>query len=127
MKSLDEYISDQSKYQLNTQGLGTLIISFKYANGCGSKGNQKFLKTIWGVNIESTCIGHDIRWELAENYDDLIEANEIFDNDLKKICDQESNWFTRPIRRMRIAKYISAVELYGTNSYAQKRGFDRRV
>ena len=79
---------------------------------------------MWGINIESACIIHDIEWEKAKNYEELILANENFDNNLKLITDYESaNDFTRGFRRLRIAKYVSAVELIGTEIYAKERGF----
>ena len=97
---------------------------FHYANGCGAKNGIKVPPTIWFANIEAACIIHDIEWQLSKNYNDLVFANENFDDNLKIICDKESNSFTSWFRRMRIAKYVSAVELIGTANYADERGFD---
>ena len=94
-----------------------------HSNGCGSKGGFQFPSTMWGVNIEAACNIHDIEWYAADSYEELLEANERFDNNLKKICDTESNTCMAWIRRMRIAKYISGVEIVGTHVYAVERGF----
>lgn len=124
MITLLEYYDDINKYKLNRNGLGRIDVSFSYANGCGAKGGVKFPDTMWFVLIISACIGHDVRWALAKCFADLVEANEIFDNDLKKICDYESNTPMQWVRRQRIAKYISGVELKGIYDYAEERGFE---
>lgn len=96
----------------------------KYANGCGSKEGIKFPDTIYFTSIISSCIIHDIEWEKSECYQDLLDANERFDNNLKKITDKESiNNIMRWFRRLRIAKYVSGVELVGTKAYAIERKF----
>ena len=123
VKSLEEFLGDVFKYKLDTHSTHLLREFFDCANGCGAKGGQKFPHTIYGVDIESACIGHDLDWRIAENYKEVLQGNERFDNNLKKICDPQSNWFTRPLRRLRIAKFVSAVELYGTEEYANERGF----
>jgi len=101
----------------------SLMNGFNFCNGCGAKGGVNVPDHMWFVDIVSACNIHDIEWALAKKHEDLIVANENFDNNLKKICDKESNWFTRPIRRMRIAKYVSSVELYGTKNYSKERNF----
>jgi len=124
MQSFEEFLRDVQKYKLDTTSIQSLKTAFKYTNGCGSKGGIHFPPTMWGVHIEVACNLHDIRWSNAENMKDLLIANEQFDNDLKTICDTESmNDFTRWMRRMRIAKYVSGVELVGTDNEAVKRGF----
>jgi len=125
MITFEQFIADIQHYKLNTivKNSEKLRVSFKYANGCGSKGGVHFPSTIWGVNIESACNIHDIEWQMAKNFSGLIKANENFDNNLKLICDKKSNSFTAWFRRMRIAKYVSGVELVGTDSYAIERGF----
>ena len=96
----------------------------KYANGCGSKGGQKFPDTMYFISIVAACTIHDIEWALAMSYHDLLDANERFDNNLKRITDKESmNDVMRWLRRSRISKYVSGVELFGTYNYANERGF----
>jgi len=127
MQTYNDFLDNIIKYDLDILEIHSLKLSFSYSNGCGAKGGVRFPSTIWFVNIEAACNLHDIRWKEAHNYQDLLDANEQFDNDLKKICDSESLFnITRWLRRLRIAKYVSGVELYGTESYAQERGFDRR-
>ena len=124
MKSLEEFLGDVFKYKLKTPSTHELRTSYKYANGCGSKGGYKVPKTMWGVNIESACISHDIEWMLARDYEELKEANSNFARNLKRITDYESmNNFTRWIRRYRISSYTSGVALKGTPVYAKERGF----
>jgi len=123
MKSLELFKLDIEKYGLNYKS-ENLRLDYSYANGCGAKGGIPFPPTMWFVNIESACIIHDIEWQLAQNYQELLDANENFDNNLKLITDYESlNDATRWIRRMRISKYVTGVELKGTDSYALERGF----
>ena len=123
LKSLEEFLGDVFKYKLDTHTTAILREYFSCANGCGKSGGQKFPSTIYGVDIESACYNHDVDWAAATNYKEVLQGNERFDNNLKKICDPQSNWFTRPLRRLRIAKFVSAVELYGTEEYANERGF----
>ena len=125
MLTFDDFWADVCLYKLE---LGLKHFDYKtgikYANGCGAKGNIKFPDNMYFVSIISACIIHDIEWYNAKSYQDLLDSNERFDNNLKKICDTESmNDLTRWFRRMRIAKYVSGVELYGTGSYAEERGF----
>lgn len=61
---------------------------------------------------------------MAVCYQDLLDANERFDNNLKIITDSRSgNNFMRWLRRSRVAKYVSGVELIGTDAYAKERDF----
>jgi len=123
MKTYEQFLADIYKYKLVCD-MDNLKISFQYANGCGAKGGVQFPSTMWGINIESACNIHDIDWKLAKSHQELLDANERFDNNLKKITDHESmNDFTRWARRLRVAKYVSGVELYGTQTYATERGF----
>ena len=123
MKSLEFFLDDVFMYRLKVPSTHLLRISYKYANGCGAKGGVKFPRTMWGLDIESTCIGHDIVWQLAQSYKDLQEGNEDFDDNLKIIIDAESNFIMKRLRRWRAAKYITEVELIGTPNEAEKRGF----
>lgn len=125
MQTYDQLLEDISKYRLETcLKPFQLRDGMQYANGCGAKGGTKFPDTMYFILVVAACIIHDIEWELSESYKELLEANERFDNNLKKICDQESmNDVTRWLRRSRIQKYVSGVELYGTESYAIERGF----
>ena len=55
---------------------------------------------------------------------DVIDANGRFYRNLKKITDKESCCKLMAfLRRQRIAKYVSGVELIGTHSYLKQRGF----
>lgn len=125
MQTLKKLISDIIKYKLDTGNIGDIRSKFIHANGCGSKGGYKFPSSFLRVYIESTCSLHDMMWELAESYDDLVEANEIFDNNLKRVCDAESMVVMRWIRRQMISYYISGVELVGTPAEARKRNFEK--
>lgn len=128
MITLEEFTEDVAKYDLDISKIINISVAFLYANGCGAKGGMKFPSTMWFVSIIAACIIHDIDWALAKCYQDLLDGNERFDNNLKKICDKESLYdITRWARRMRIAKYVNGVELHGTESYAKERGFDRRL
>jgi len=125
MLTFDDFWADVCLYKLE---LGFKYHEYengiKYANGCGAKGGIKFPDTMYYISVISACIIHDIDWYKATCYQDLLDANERFDNNLKKICDRDSmNDLTKWFRRMRIAKYVSGVELYGTESYAKDRGF----
>ena len=119
------FIEEVERYRLDAP-----IINYDdyrtHCNGCGSKGGVKFPDTMWGVDIEAACNIHDIGWARAKTYEDLVEANEVFDNNLKKIVDAESNSFTVWFRRMRVAKYVSAVELKGTDTYAKENNLMKR-
>lgn len=122
MSRYSGFVYDIEKYGLETKAYD--IVAFQYANGCGAKGGFKFPSMMYGVDIKTACNIHDIEWQLAECYADLLDANENFDNNLKKICDQESaNNFMRWLRRLRIAKYVNGVEIHGTMAYAIERGF----
>ena len=127
MKSISDVIEDIHTYNIDTQDvtIGDIQKYFPQANGCGAKNGIKVPKTIYLANIETACILHDIRWHLATDYDDLITANERFDDDLKRICDAESCCgFMKFIRRKRISTYVDAVELIGTYDYAKEQGFE---
>ncbi len=101
-----------------------MLANISHANGCGAKGGIKFPDTMYFVNVSAACCIHDIEWELAEHYQDLLDANERFDNNLKSITDAESsNNLMTWLRRSRISKYVSGVELVGTDAYAEERGF----
>ncbi len=117
MQSLIQFELDIEIYDLNTNGLLATVIhnAFKFSNGCGAKGGIKFPSTMWFLNIESACSLHDIHWELAKDYSDLLSANEIFDNNLKKIIDKDSNFIMKRLRRLRAAKYVNEVELLYEN------------
>ena len=126
MLTLDQFRNYIDTYHLEftiPMSISQVILEFPYANGCGAKGGTMFPATIWGINIEAACDIHDIEWKLSKSVKDLLFANENFDNNLKRICDPQSNKLTRWLRRFRIAKYVSGVELIGTNAYAIKRGF----
>lgn len=126
MQTLKKLISDIIKYKLDAGGIGDIQSKFIHANGCGSKGGYKFPSSFLGVYIESACSLHDMMWELAESYSDLVEANEIFDNNLKRISDAESIVVMRWIRRQMISYYISGVELIGTPTEARNRNFKKK-
>ena len=123
MQAYSKFVTDIDKYDLSHIPV-TYNQFTNMCNGCGSKGGFKFPSTMWLVNIEVACNIHDVDWSKAQCWSDLLKANERFDNNLKIICDDESNWFMIPIRRQRIAKYVTGVELYGTVGYALERGFD---
>jgi len=125
MQTFEEFWYDIQRYELETYlKYHELKNGIKYANGCGSKGGVKFPDTMYFVLIIAACIIHDIEWQFAKCYQDLLDANERFDNNLKKITDEESmNDVMRWLRRSRISKYVSGVELVGTESYAKERGF----
>lgn len=124
MVKVSQFMKDINNYDLYSSLDDDILINgFHYANGCGAKGGKKFPNKFLWVSIISACIIHDIEWALSANFLDLKVANENFDNNLKKICDTESNWFTRPLRRRFIGYYITGVELYGTPQYARERGF----
>ena len=123
MKTIAKLLKAIKKYDL-LHVSDDLLRDIIYANGCGAKNGIKVPPTIWGVNISPACQLHDIDWEIATCYQDLLDANERFDNNLKKITDYESaNDIMRWIRRSRISKFVSAVELLGTENYAEERGF----
>jgi len=123
MQSYESFLRDIKKYNLSIS-VADARTGYRYCNGCGAKGGFHFPSTIWFVVVEAACNIHDIKWQKATSIDDLLKANEDFDNDLKKICDSESqNDITMFIRRMRIAKYVSGVEVVGTPAYAKERGF----
>ena len=126
MKSLEDFLTDCELYKLKVASIHGIRLNFKYANGCGAKGGIKFPKTMWGLNIESTCVAHDISWQMAKSLEDLLEGNEDFDDNLKLIIDAESNFIMKRLRRMRASKYITEVELLGTPSEAKRRGFGKR-
>lgn len=98
-----------------------------YTNGCGAKGGMQFPGTMWFLSIVSACDIHDIDWTMATCTEDLIAANEVFDNNLKRIIDKDSNFIMKRLRRMRAAKYVTEVELIGTRGEAIKRGFDLSI
>jgi len=127
MLTYGKFLDDVYKYKLEMietlQNHEKLSIYFSYANGCGAKSGIRFPSTMWGVNIEAACNLHDMEWALSTSYVDLLESNERFDNNLKRITDRESNSFTAWLRRMRVAKYVTGVELVGTRNYAIERGF----
>lgn len=128
MQTYDQLCEDIATYKLETcLKPFELRNGIKYANGCGAKGGAKFPDTMYLISIISACTLHDIEWKLSETYQDLLDANERFDNNLKKICDQESmNDLMRWLRRSRIHKYVDGVELVGTDSYAKERGFENK-
>ncbi len=125
MQTFEEFWSDLNEFQLDSAySYHELKLGIKYANGCGAKGGVKFPDTMYFISIIAACIIHDIEWQLAGCHQDLLDANERFDNNLKKITDSKSsNDVMRWLRRSRIAKYVSGVELKGTNAYAAERGF----
>jgi len=124
MITFDDLWDDICTYKLKSKYKShELKKGIQYANGCGAKGGVKFPSTMGLVSIVAACIIHDIEWELAKCFQDLIDANERFDNNLKRITDNESNVVTRWIRRQMISYYVSGVELVGTEAYAKERGF----
>ncbi|MCU7836521.1 MAG: hypothetical protein KZQ83_14890 [gamma proteobacterium symbiont of Taylorina sp.] len=125
MKSLVEFLYDIEKYDLDVSDIKNLQVAYSYANGCGS--SFKVPTTMWGLNIESACILHDIRWTIAKCWADLVEANQKFKRDLKRIIKLASNWFMTRLRYTRAFLYSSIVKVFGTRSYAKKRDFDLPV
>lgn len=124
MQSFEELWYDVHDYKLELYlKYHQLEKGMKHANGCGSKGGVKFPDTMYFVSIISACTIHDIEWELAKCYQDLLDSNGRFNRNLKRITDKESNSIMAWLRRMRIAKYVAGVELIGTDAYAKERGF----
>lgn len=122
MQTYEQFLENITKYKLVVTSRN-IRRDYQYANGCGAKGGIKFPKTMWGLNIEPACIAHDIGWNSAKSLKDLQKENEIFDNNLKRIIDVESNFLMVRLRRLRAAKYVTEVELLGTKAYAKERGF----
>ena len=123
-KSFDAFWFDLIKYRLKfptTEAEARL--AYKYTNGCGSMDGASVPNTIGFVSVESACHKHDIKWGVATCYQDLLDANDEFTGDIKRICDYESNWFTNFLRRQIIALWSYGVDKLGTDSYARKRGF----
>ena len=125
MRTFDDFWNDICTYKLETKYKhAELKRGFKYANGCGAKGGIDVPDSIWLINISSACNIHDIEWELSKDYNDLVDANRRFSNNLKKITDYESmNNVMRWLRRYRVSTYVSAVDLVGIENYAIERGF----
>ena len=128
-KSFQEFKQDLVKYKLSliTELKDVkLEISYGYANGCGSSAAWfDFVPdTNYGVDISSACHNHDIKWSRAKCYQDLIDANKCFKEDLEKIVVKESSKYMLWFRRRRNKKYFLAVRVLGTASYATDRGFD---
>lgn len=123
-KTLIEFKNDIRKYKLSLNLADSKLATvYSYANGCGAKDGINVPDTIYGIDISSACHIHDIKWVLATCYTDLLIANSEFTQDLKNICDKESNWFTGYFRRLRIATYSYSVDEWGTKAYAVERGF----
>lgn len=127
-KSFSEYRHDIAKYKLsllNRINDPLLVLDYKYANGCGSATAWfDFVPdTNWGVDISSPCHSHDIKWEKAQCYFDLIIANIELKEDLDKIVKAESNSFMYFFRERRNDKYYYFVRVVGTDDYAKERGF----
>lgn len=127
MQPFDKFLNDYVKYKLKSlKNLGGNDLRkhfVNHTNGCGAKGGLKFPSTMWGLNIDTACRIHDIDWALATCIKELLEGNEIFDDNLKRIIDYESNFIMKRLRRMRAAKYVTEVELIGTYNEIEKRGF----
>lgn len=127
MKTIEQLQADTIRYCLHFSvagSLSALLAGVKYANGCGAKNSIKVPKTMWGVDIESTCYIHDIEWQLAKSYKDLIAANKNFNKNLLLIIAYESNPFMWLLRRSRVFWYVTMVKLFGTKAYARERGFE---
>ena len=92
-------------------------------NGCGSKSTSFIPDSIWGLSLTPLCHIHDIHYSLSTVPDDCDTANFLFLKNSVKYITSNSHWLIGWFRRFRIAKYVSGVELVGTNAYAIKRGF----
>jgi len=125
MQNFEEFWGDVNIYLLDScLKYHQLKRGIQYANGCGAKGGIKFPDTMYFVIIIAACIIHDIEWKLAKTFQDLLDANERFDDNLKKIIVAESqNELMVWLRNQRAAKYITGVEREGTVTYAIERGF----
>lgn len=127
-KSFQQFRVDIHKYKLSLMHLlndELLEHYYKYqANGCGAKNGRKFPNTMWGVDVQSACHCHDISWHLSTCYQDLVDADDKFPADLKRITDYHSNVFTSWVRRLRIATYSWGVDRVGLEVYATERGFE---
>lgn len=126
MYTFDDLWYNVNKYKLEScLKYHQLQRYFDESNGCGAKGGTKFPDTMWFVLVVWACIIHDLEWYLAVNYEELLAANERFDNNLKRITDKESlNEAMVWLRRKRIGKYITGVEREGTVVYAIEREFE---
>ncbi len=128
MITYERIITDIAKYRL-VCGISYKTISdnFDDVNGCGAK--DSFFKapdTIWGIFVASVCGIHDVKWKVAKCYKDLVDANNEAEINFKKICDYESITFIRKWgARARIFWYMGLIRLFGTKSYAKKRGFTK--
>lgn len=126
MQTFEEFLRHVYEYNLDFSKRTNkeLKHAFSYCNGCGSKGGIIFPSTMYLVNIEPACNLHDMDWEEAKDWYDLVSANHRFRLNMEKIIDIESsNKFMIYLRSKRMFKYYNAVKLIGTYSYAKERGF----
>jgi len=125
-KSFEDFLLDVEQYKLKgLQGISEkkLRVAYSYANGCGVEGGVYVPDTIYGVCITPACMIHDMLWHLSTCYQDLVDADDDFPTNQKRITDVHSNFFTGYFRRLRIATYSYGVDFWGIYDYARKRGF----
>lgn len=100
--------------------------SRREVNGCGAKGGIDVPDNLLGMSITTDCNIHDTEWLFAENYFDLVDANQRLRRNIeKKIGFYSANRFMIWLRMKILHHYYDAVKLIGTPSYAKEKGFEK--
>lgn len=89
-------------------------------NGCGPQGWKVDLvpDTIYGLDISPICNIHDYMFAVGKTYEDMVVANDVFKNNLKRWIDAHTKWrWLRKLRLKRAEKYVRAVETWGGPSF----------
>jgi|GEM_PF-3973618 len=79
-------------------------------NGCGSKSTEAVPDTIWGLRITSICNIHDCTHELSKSGKDCMLSNLLLLRNTVTFINNNSNVFTRSLRRYRAMTYYNFVE-----------------
>lgn len=85
-------------------------------NKCGPSGWLIDLvpDSILGLDIGEVCDIHDFMFSIGETHEDMLEANDVFKNNLMRWVTGNTKWRWLRRRRLKIAEgYVKAVELWG--------------
>jgi len=96
-------------------------------NGCGpAKAKFDFVPdTMWGLDMEPVCSGHDYLYEIGKTLEDKFNADTTMLLNAIRVIDWKGGWLRVP-RIYRACSYFIAVHYKGKEAYLDKKPWLRR-
>lgn len=87
-------------------------------NACGAKGGIKVPNTFWGLDISEACNIHDYMYFMGKTYNDKLEADRVFKNNLSRIIEARTSWnLLKRLRHRRKKTYVYVVSELGDTAF----------